>query len=622
MPRLASASVTVSLRAKDGADGKPGADGAPARYVYLRGTAHSSQHFDGVTSATTPALIKTSGGETDLSISSRGLTVVTLDRQTLRVASRQTFDTLTDSVARNQQLADHLAAQDDSVFLCIVSCDAFYLSKSKGGDVVIEALKAFGLGAVDRARLDYRCPFAFLGQKGLPEGYAYMAEGGNSQDYPDSHDVEFSVYTAGGAIAYAPAGRKGAMPRLRGEWTSGTTYQNQQDYVDVVLYDGAYYQCIAPAGAVTSTTNPKSDTQNWQPFNEYENLATGVLLAGKGLIQVLGAGKAFIGQTETGTGWEMTQGQIRHTGTGLALTADGKLSVPNPGALTITGGQTLEAAGRNLLKNSKYQKTTTEYLVQTCQSYEPLVRGERYTLVAKADFATEGHCLGLWDNKGSYCYTRALPCDEDGYIVYYLTFNYTKGNTAGFSFYHTGVGGSGNGSGSEVTLHWAVLYKVVPGARRGRLGPAHGLQDRGHHRAQGHERPDSLEGGPDHVRRTRKPRQLRRVHPPAARHADSLQGLADHLRAVPDADRSRPRGPRAGLGAEPHPPVAPSQLLAQHARLHHQLRRRPEPAPRLLHPLERYQGRLRRLHLRPHRQPRREHQALPLAHLLLEPPHP
>lgn len=459
MPRLASASVTVSLRAKDGADGKPGADGAPARYVYLRGTGYSSQHFDGVTSATTPALIKTSGGETDLSISSRGLTVVTLDRQTLRVASRQTFDTLTDSVARNQQLADHLAAQDDSVFLCIVSCDAFYLSKSKGGDVVIEALKAFGLGAVDRARLDYRCPFAFLGQKGLPEGYAYMAEGGNSQDYPDSHDVEFSVYTAGGAIAYAPAGRKGAMPRLRGEWTSGTTYQNQQDYVDVVLYDGAYYQCIAPAGAVTSTTNPKSDTQNWQPFNEYENLATGVLLAGKGLIQVLGAGKAFIGQTETGTGWEMTQGQIRHTGTGLALTADGKLSVPNPGALTITGGQTLEAAGRNLLKNSKYQKTTTEYLVQTCQSYEPLVRGERYTLVAKADFATEGHCLGLWDNKGSYCYTRALPCDEDGYIVYYLTFNYTKGNTAGFSFYHTGVGGSGNGSGSEVTLHWAVLYK-------------------------------------------------------------------------------------------------------------------------------------------------------------------
>ena len=456
MPRLASASVTVSLRAKDGADGKPGADGAPARYVYLRGTAHSSQHFDGVTTATTPALIKTSGGETDLSISSRGLTVVTLDRQTLRVASRQTFDTLTDSAARNQQLADLIASVDDSVFLCIVSWDAFYLSKSKGGDVVIEALKAFGLGAVDRARLDYRCPFAFLGQKGLPEGYAYMAEGGNSLAYPDSHDVEFSVYTAGGAIAYAPAGRKGAMPRLRGEWKSGTTYQNQQDYVDVVLYDGSYYQCVASAGAVTSTTNPKSDTTNWQPFNDYDNLATGVLLAGKGLIQVLGAGKAFIGQTSTGTGWEMTQGQIRHTGTGLALTADGKLSVPNPGALTISGGQTIEAAGRNLLKNSKYQKTTTEYLVQTCQSYEPLVKGERYTLVCRVDLAGNAVKLGIWDRGGMSSMSRAVTPDADGVAVVYFTYAHSAGGLDGIRLYQ--LKASNNSSaGSEVTLHWAML---------------------------------------------------------------------------------------------------------------------------------------------------------------------
>lgn len=461
MPRIASASVTVSLRPKDGQDGKPGADGAPARYVYLRGTAHSSHHFDGVTTSVAPALVRTTGG-VDLSISSRGLTVVTLDRHTLQLVSRQTFDTLhsTDGAARGEQMVQFLDGVDDTVLLAVVSWDAYYLDNAHHGDQIAERLAQFGAPPIDRNVVKYRCPFAFLGQRGLPQGYAYMAHSYDSIARPDeSHDVEFSVYTAGGAIAYAPAGRKGAMPRLRGEWKSGTTYQNQQDYVDVVLYDGAYYQCIAPAGAVTSTQNPKADTANWQPFNEYDNLATGVLLAGKGLIQVLGAGKAFIGQTETGTGWEMTQGQIRHTGTGLALTADGKLSVPNPGALTITGGTTLEAAGRNLLKNSKYQKTTTEYLVKTCQSYEPLVRGERYTLVAKADFATEGHCLGLWDNAGNYCYTRALPRDEDGYIVYYLTFNYVAGNAMGFSFYHTGVGGSGSGSGSEVTLHWAVLYK-------------------------------------------------------------------------------------------------------------------------------------------------------------------
>ena len=461
MPRIASASVTVSLRAKDGADGKPGADGAPARYVYLRGTAHSSQHFDGVTSATTPALIKTSGGETDLSISSRGLTVVTLDRQTLRVASRQTFDTLhsTDGVEQGTQMVQFLDGVDDSVLLAVVSWDAYYLDNAHHGDQIAERLAQFGAPPIDRSVVKYRCPFAFLGQRGLPQGYAYMAHSYDSIARPDeSHDVEFAVYVAGGAIAYAPAGRKGAMPRLRGEWKSGTTYQNQQDYVDVVLYDGAYYQCIAPAGAVTSTQNPKSDTQNWQPFNDYDNLATGVLLAGKGLIQVLGAGRAFIGQTETGTGWEMTQGQIRHTGTGLALTADGKLSVPNPGALTITGGTTLEAAGRNLLKNSKYQKTTTEYLVQDCPTYEDLVVGERYTLVARMTLSGTAAKLGIWDRGGMSKNSPDVTPDADGMAVAYFTFAHSRGGLDGIRLYQLNSSSSSS-SGSEVTLHWAVLYK-------------------------------------------------------------------------------------------------------------------------------------------------------------------
>lgn len=269
MPRIASASVTVSLRPKDGADGKPGADGASAQYVYLRGTAHSSHHFDGVTTSTVPALVRTTGG-VDLSISSRGLTCLTFDRHTLQLVSRQTFDTLhsTDGAARGEQMVQFLDGVDDTVLLAVVSWDAYYLDNAHHGDQIAERLARFGAPPIDRNVVKYRCPFAFLGQRGLPQGYAYMAHSYDSLARPDeSHDVEFAVYVADGAMAYAPAGRKGAMPRLRGEWKSGTTYQNQQDYVDVVLYDGAYYQCIAPAGAVTSTQNPKADTANWQPFN-------------------------------------------------------------------------------------------------------------------------------------------------------------------------------------------------------------------------------------------------------------------------------------------------------------------------------------------------------------------
>ena len=460
MPRIASASVTVSLRPKDGQDGKPGADGAPARYVYLRGTGYHALGPDG-NEWTGGAAVQTSGGETNLSGLGlgRGLTVVALDRQTLKVAARQTFDFLGSTGKDTGRLmAEFIDTFDADVFLAVVSNDAYYLTNAYGGDLVRERLRAFGSPAIDPAVAMYRCPFAFLGQRGLREGYAYCAYTANTATDPTARIVEISAYVAGGTIAYAPAGRKGAMPRLRGEWKSGTTYQNQQDYVDVVLYDGAYYQCIAPAGAVTSTQNPKADTANWQPFNEYDNLATGVLLAGKGLIRVLGAGKAFIGQTETGTGWEMTQGQIRHTGTGLALTADGKLSVPNPGALTITGGTTLEAAGRNLLKNSKYQKTTTGYLVQDCPTYEDLVVGERYTLVARMTLSGTAAKLGIWDRGGQSKNSPDVTPDADGVAVAYFTFAHSRGGLDGIRLYQLNSS-SNSSSGSEVTLHWAVLYK-------------------------------------------------------------------------------------------------------------------------------------------------------------------
>ena len=77
-----------------------------------------------------------------------------------------------------------------------------------------------------------------------------------------------------------------------------------------------------------------------------DNLATSVLLSEQGYIDVLGAGRMWVGMNAYGSGvsgWIFTSGSIRHNVTGLELTSDGNLRLAG-GRLMLSAGS-IEANG-------------------------------------------------------------------------------------------------------------------------------------------------------------------------------------------------------------------------------------------------------------------------------------
>ena len=169
--------------------------------------------------------------------------------------------------------------------------------------------------------------------------------------------------------ATGPTGKQGCMLRPRGLWTAQTQYVYNDQYRDVVLYDNDFK--IAKSSHTSGST---FDSTKWEDFNEFINIATSVLLANTGFIKVLGAGKIFIGQTDSGNGWEMTGGAIKHTKTSLELTADGKLKAPS-GLSIIAGSKTLN----DYILNSK-----SEYAVSTSET-EPPTEGWSTTTPERTD---------------------------------------------------------------------------------------------------------------------------------------------------------------------------------------------------------------------------------------------
>lgn len=154
-------------------------------------------------------------------------------------------------------------------------------------------------------------------------------------------------------------GKQGCMIRPRGTWTAQTQYVYNDQYRDVVIHNNSVYIV-----KTTHTSTVSFDSSKWEPFNEFINVATSVLLANKGYIDVLGAARLFVGDTNKSTGWEMTNGYIKHTKSGLTLTADGKLYDPDGLHLSV-GGKTVQAivdgavdgiqvGGRNYIQNSTF----------------------------------------------------------------------------------------------------------------------------------------------------------------------------------------------------------------------------------------------------------------------------
>lgn len=135
-------------------------------------------------------------------------------------------------------------------------------------------------------------------------------------------------------------GLPGAMIRPRGKWDKNTEYYHNDAFVDVVIYDGLNWLC-----KITHTSTSSFDSTKWEDFHDFENVATNVLLAQNATIDVLGTSGIFVGNLEKTEGWLMTEGAIKHNVTGVELTSDGKISLPETGGMTV-GGKTFIEAGK------------------------------------------------------------------------------------------------------------------------------------------------------------------------------------------------------------------------------------------------------------------------------------
>lgn len=135
-------------------------------------------------------------------------------------------------------------------------------------------------------------------------------------------------------------GLSGALLRPRGNWKENTVYLNDSQYRDTIIYKSNTYACRA-----SHTSGTSFDVTKWTLFNECINVATEVLLAQNARIEVLGTSGLFIGNLAKTQGWLMTGGSIKHNVTGVELTADGKISLPNSGCILV-GNKTFITNGK------------------------------------------------------------------------------------------------------------------------------------------------------------------------------------------------------------------------------------------------------------------------------------
>lgn len=135
-------------------------------------------------------------------------------------------------------------------------------------------------------------------------------------------------------------GLPGALIRPRGEWKANTSYVNNTQYQDTIIYNGNTYSC-----GTSHTSGSSFDSTKWKLFNEFINVATQLLVAQNATIDILGTSGLFIGNLSKTQGWLMTGGSIKHNVTGLELTADGKLSLPETGAMLV-GNKTFITNGK------------------------------------------------------------------------------------------------------------------------------------------------------------------------------------------------------------------------------------------------------------------------------------
>lgn len=195
-------------------------DGESAKYIYARGTG-----FNNLASRIVYINSQTNQSE---NANVRGIEIITISRSTLEKGICRLFDTYKDDSARTNA-ANYLNGLDDTVFVCITSYDAIGWNNA-----LIAALKNFGLGNLKYAD-NGRYPFAFLGYKGLQEGYALWKICGTGATEPYA---EIGAYIADGVFMSSNDGENAVRLALDNE------------HEDFIYNDAG--TLVSPSGGATS----------------------------------------------------------------------------------------------------------------------------------------------------------------------------------------------------------------------------------------------------------------------------------------------------------------------------------------------------------------------------------
>ena len=247
-------------------------NGDNAQYIYLKGSAFNK---DSAGTNIVNSEIRVNGGN-NLATQSRGLCLVTLNRQTLAVVDSATiYDTYEGTTGKNN-LITKLNSLGDNVFVCLVSFDAIGWS-----DTLISLLQTFGMSDLPYTSAN-RYPFLFIGHKNLGKGNGITRM--NDMAEP-AIPVELGVYVANGALSVKD-GEDGDDAVTYKISLAGSVFANDPNYSGGKMHvniKGKVYKVEGGNTTVfTSLTSSMLDLYYIEKDGDVYNFNTGEFSVGSG----------------------------------------------------------------------------------------------------------------------------------------------------------------------------------------------------------------------------------------------------------------------------------------------------------------------------------------------------
>lgn len=248
-----------------------------------------------------------------------------------------------------------------------------------------------------------------------------------------------TTYSDNTSVETAPIcvqGLSGAAVRPRGTWNSSESYVNNATWIDVVFYNGSTYKAKTASTNQAPVVGGNLNANYWEQFNDFQNVATSVLLAANGYIDVLGSGSIFVGQSNSGAGWYLTEGKIQwrsssaaDAATGVTLKSDGTLECGSQGKLVLAADQLVctDKAGNNTAWLDELGNFVTAGVQsQLIQSVDSVSRFKDIFILSPD--ASEFY--GSYGEYADYPSVSAAQSADNSLNVYDAEFVYNKGTSA------------------------------------------------------------------------------------------------------------------------------------------------------------------------------------------------